>query len=68
MKVFLVVAASIAFLTGTILLIAPKTLIRAGEVFNKVVGIVDMPILNRRWFWGTLFFLAGAYLFYVSIT
>jgi len=64
MDIVILAIGIIALLTGVLLLLAPETLIKAGEVLNRVLA-TESIIYSRRVLFGILLVAAGIYLVYV---
>ena len=58
------IIATIAMVTGLLLMLSPKTMIRAGEFFNRVYN-VESTVYTKRITFGFLYIIAGAVLLYV---
>lgn len=63
MQLALLIFGIIVFLTGVLLLVAPKALLMAGEVLNRMLAIDDV-IFSQRLIFGIIFILAGAFMIY----
>lgn len=60
----LTVFSALIILFGILMIFSPSILISMANRLNKIVVFPDIAILTHRWFWGTLFVLAGIYLVY----
>lgn len=63
--VIITIIAVMVIIFGILLIFSPTTLIGLAERLNRIIFVLDVTILKRRWLWGVLFFLAGAYMLYV---
>lgn len=63
--VIITIIAVMVIIFGILLIFSPTTLISLAERLNRIIFVLDVTILKRRWLWGVLFFLAGAYMLYV---
>jgi hypothetical protein len=63
MQLVLLIFGILAFLTGILLLVAPKALLKAGEVLNRMLAIDDV-IFSQRLIFGIFLLLAGAFMIY----
>jgi len=61
---YILFIAVIAFVTGLLLVISPKTLIKAGELFNRVYNMESI-VYTRRVPFGLAYIIFGAILFYL---
>ena len=64
METISLIIAAIALLTGFLLVLAPTTLIKAGEFFNRIYNLESL-VYKRRIPFGVIFILAGVVLFYI---
>jgi len=63
MQLVLLILGILVFLTGVLLLLSPKALLKAGEVLNRVLAIDDV-IFSQRLIFGVFLILAGAFMIY----
>jgi hypothetical protein len=66
MKAFFLVAAIIAFVTGLLLLVAPRLLVAIGRPLNQIF-VVDDIILSKRLIFGSLLFILGILMIYTAV-
>ncbi len=58
------IVAGIAIVTGLLLISSPTTLIKAGELFNRVYN-VESIVYTKRIPFGFLYLIAGATFLYI---
>jgi hypothetical protein len=63
-ELYIIFIAIIAFITGLLLVISPKTLIKAGELFNRVYN-VESIVYTRRVPFGIAYIILGGVLLYM---
>ncbi|MCF7827284.1 MAG: hypothetical protein K9M55_10550 [Candidatus Marinimicrobia bacterium] len=61
---YIIFIAAIAFITGLLLVVSPKTLIKAGELFNRVYN-VESIVYTRRVPFGLAYIIFGGILLYL---
>jgi hypothetical protein len=67
MELFLVVAAAVLFIAGSLLLLSPKTIENMSKVMNKALFSLDekIPVLRRPL--GIFFLAITIYLWYILL-
>jgi len=63
-RVYLLIIAVVASATGLLLMVSPKTLIKAGELFNRVYN-VESIVFTRRIPFGLAYIIFGGILLYL---
>jgi len=63
-EVITLVVAAISIITGILLVSAPATLIKAGELFNRVYNVESL-VYTKRIPFGFLYLIAGATFLYI---
>jgi hypothetical protein len=63
-EVITLIIAGIAIVTGILLISSPATLIKAGELFNRVYN-VESIVYTKRIPFGFLYLIAGATFLYI---
>ncbi len=63
MEKLLLIAAVIVLIGGALLLAAPKVLIKADEMLNRLTT-TDSTVLSKRYIVGVLLVLAGIFMVY----
>lgn len=61
---YIIFVAAISFVTGLLLVSSPKTLIKAGELFNRVYN-VESIVYTRRVPFGFAYIIFGGILLYI---
>ena len=61
---YIIIVAAMAFITGLLLISSPKTLIKAGELFNRVYN-VESTIYTKRIPFGFAYMIFGGVLLYI---
>ena len=61
---YIIFVAVISFVTGLLLVSSPKTLIKAGELFNRVYN-VESVVYTRRVPFGFGYIIIGGILLYI---
>ncbi|MBC8376176.1 MAG: hypothetical protein H8E26_09010 [FCB group bacterium] len=61
---YIIFVAVISFITGLLLVTSPKTLIKAGELFNRVYN-VESVVYTRRVPFGFAYIIFGSILLYI---
>jgi len=61
---YIIFVAVIAFVTGLLLVASPKTLIKAGELFNRVYN-VESVVYTKRVPFGFAYIIFGGILLYI---
>ncbi len=61
---YIIFVAVIAFVTGLLLVSSPKTLIKAGELFNRVYN-VESVVYTKRVPFGFAYIIFGGILLYL---
>ena len=63
-ELYIIFIAAISFITGLLLVTSPKTLIKAGELFNRVYNVESM-VYTRRVPFGLSYIVFGGILLYI---
>jgi len=63
-ELYIIFIAVIAFITGLLLVASPKTLIKAGELFNRVYN-VESIVYTKRVPFGIAYIICGGILLYL---
>ena len=61
---YIIFVAVISFVTGLLLVSSPKTLIKAGELFNRVYN-VESIVYTKRVSFGFAYIIFGGILLYI---
>ncbi len=61
---YIIFVAAIAFITGLLLISSPKTLIKAGELFNRIYN-VESTVYTKRIPFGFAYIIFGGLLLYI---
>ncbi|MBC8193421.1 MAG: hypothetical protein ISR87_12410 [Candidatus Marinimicrobia bacterium] len=61
---YIIFVAVIAFITGLLLMSSPKTLIKAGELFNRVYN-VESVVYTKRVPFGFAYIIFGGILLFI---
>jgi hypothetical protein len=67
MEIFLVVAALVFFIFGTLLLLSPESVVKLSTTTNKVLFSLDEKIPKLRRPIGIFFLVLTIYLWYVAL-
>ena len=63
-ELYIIFIAVVAFITGLLLVTSPKTLIKAGELFNRVYN-VESIVYTKRVPFGLAYIIFGGLLLYI---
>ena len=66
MKEFGIILSIISILIGVLLLVAPKALVKLGELSNRLYNI-DGLIYRNRYVFGLFLMVAGAFMVYTTL-
>ena len=64
MEILFLLATIIVLIFSILLLVAPQSLLKLNEFFNRVVAI-DSTIVSRRFIFGAIILICGIYMAYI---
>ena len=67
MEIFLILAALLCFIFGSLLLLSPESVVKISNMTNKVLFTVDERIHNIRRPLGIMFLAVTIFLWYIAL-